>query len=775
MKTLSLTIICILFFTSFNLGVNSRPFRRSFIEAQYLFLTEDYEAALKIYDKLLEMEPGNRNVQYLIGLCYQNIPGKKNESIPYFEAAIQSMTKKYKDGSYREKEAPYEALFYLGRAHHLNFNFMDAIDYYVHYKFEVEGNDFANMEYVDKQIEACELAEEMTSRPLQVKFIKMETGDKFIDNALFGVRSADNNIMVCMARTTQENTIMMAKNIDGTWSKPSAILSQLGNYTDCQISSLSYDGSSMLLTRSDPFNSDLYLSHFDGKQWSPMEALPKYINTAYYESSACLSSNGQKLYFTSNKKGGYGALDIYVSELQEDEKWGKPYNMGPKLNTMYNENTPYITDNGELLYFSSQGHTTIGGYDVFLTRRQPDGSWTLPKNLGYPINTPDDDLNYIPEYGGRNAYFASATRGEDGESGIYMMEPLELGEPGFLASTEPYTVINRATTPLESKLTEKSETEIHGINTGEFLVIKNIMFEFDQFLLDDEARQDVDRLSMIMEQFPELSVEVIGHADGMGKEDYNLDLSRKRARAVVDYLTGKGIASNRFIAKGVGEQENIAINYNPDGSDNPEGRKLNRHVEVVLMNYEDERITVEEIFVPENLRPKLDLNYSVLLGRTADRDYNIPKILNRELIHEIQTDRSFIYTTGRYNKKADALDLVNTAVDQGFPSAKLIEKHELDRIISTESSMHELSNKIYTIQIIAMSSPLDMDYFIAIHGIKRIIGKDGIYRYVIGEFDSPEQALAALPGIKIIGYPDAFVMNLARYKDLITANDLNQP
>jgi outer membrane protein OmpA-like peptidoglycan-associated protein len=506
-----------------------------------------------------------------------------------------------------------------------------------------------------------------------------------------------------------------------------------------------------------------------------MEALPRYINTAYYESSASLSGDGQKLYFTSNKKGGYGALDIYISEIQGDGKWGKPYNVGPKLNTMYNENTPFITDDGELLYFSSQGHTTIGGYDVFLTSRQPDGSWALPKNLGYPINTPDDDLNYIPEYGGRNAYFASAARGENGETGIYMMEPLELGEPGFLASTDNYMALNREVTPLESELSEKSETEIHGVNTGDFLVIKNIMFEFDNFLLDDGAIQDVDRLCMIMEQFPELSVEVIGHADAMGKEDYNLELSRKRARTVANFLTGKGIANNRFIAKGVGEQDNIAINYNPDGTDNPAGRELNRHVEVKLMNFEDERITVEEIFVPEHLRPKVDLNYSVLLSTTTERDYNIPKILNKELIHEIQTNSSFIYTTGRYNKKADGLDLLNTAADKGFPGAKLIEKRELDRIIRAESTRHDLSNKIYTIQIIAMSSPLDMDYFIAIHGIKRIIGKDGIYRYVVGEFETPEEALTAIPGIKIIGYPDAFVMNLARYKDLIDARDRNQP
>ena len=775
MKTFTFTIICLLFFTSFNLGVNSRPFKRSFVEAQYLFLTEDYNAALKIYEKLQEMEPENRNIQYLIGLCYQHIPGRKQEAIPYLEAAIQGMTKKYRDGSYREKEAPYEALFYLGKAHHLNFNFMEAIDYYIHYKFEMEGENFANLEYVDKQIEACELAEEMTSRPLQVKFTKMETGDGFVDDAFFGIRSADNSTMVCMTNTNREKTIMMARNIDGNWTKPSNIHTQLGNHPDCQLSSLSHDGSTLLLSRSDPFNADLYISHFDGKKWSAMEALPRHINTAYYESSASLSGDGQKLYFTSNRKGGYGALDIYISEIQEDGKWGKAYNAGAKLNTMYNENTPFITEEGEVLYFSSQGHTTIGGYDVFLTSRQPDGSWSLPRNLGYPINTPDDDLNYIPESGGRNAYFASAARGRDGEPGIYTLEPLELGEPGYLASTAGYTPHNREATPMETELSEKSETEIHGVNTGEFLVIKNIMFEFDNYMLDDGAILDVDRLCMIMEQFPELSVEVIGHADALGKEDYNLELSRKRAMSVADYLTGKGIRTNRFIAKGVGEQENIAINYNPDGSDNPAGRKLNRHVEVKLMNFEDERITVEEIFVPEHLRPKVDLNYSVLLSTTSERDYNIPKILNKELIHEIQTNRSFIYTTGKYDKKADALTLVNTAVDKGFPGAKLIEKRELDRLIRMESTLHELSNKIYTIQIIATSSALDMDYFIAIHGIKRIIGKDGIYRYVVGEFETPEQALTALPGIKIIGYPDAFVMNLARYKDLVDAGEWQRP
>jgi len=257
----------------------------------------------------------------------------------------------------------------------------------------------------------------------------------------------------------------------------------------------------------------------------------------------------------------------------------------------------------------------------------------------------------------------------------------------------------------------------------------------------------------------------------MGPEVYNLELSMKRANSVVKYLTGKGVEGSRFISKGVGEEQNIAINQNPDGTDNPEGRKYNRNAEIRLINYENESITVEEVFVPEHLRPKTDQRFMVLLRNPERRDFDIPKQLNGQKIHEIRTDESYLYTFGNYEKKTDAIDMLNRVVDDGYPNAQVMEKREMDRLITRQSSKPQLSGSKYTIQILAMSQPLDLDYFIAIRGVQRYLGDDGIYRYVVGEFESPEEALKVLPGIKAIGYPDAYVMNLARYNAILADKD----
>jgi len=270
-----------------------------------------------------------------------------------------------------------------------------------------------------------------------------------------------------------------------------------------------------------------------------------------------------------------------------------------------------------------------------------------------------------------------------------------------------------------------------------------------------------------MKQYPELSVEVVGHSDALGEEMYNLELSLKRANSVVNYLAGKGIDKSRFIPKGVGEDQSIAINQNPDGTDNPEGRKYNRNAEIRLINYENESITVEEVFVPEDLRPKTDQRFLVLLANPERRDLDIPKQLNGEIIHEIRTDESFLYMIGNFEKKTDAMELLNSVIDDGYPDASIMEKREIDRLIIRQTCAPLLSGSKYTIQILAMSQPLDEDFFIAIQGVRRILGDDGIYRYLVGEYDSPEEALKILPGLKAIGYPDAFVMSLSRYNSIL--------
>jgi outer membrane protein OmpA-like peptidoglycan-associated protein/tetratricopeptide (TPR) repeat protein len=769
MKHFKLVLSCFLIVSIIPVnGQYDKNFKRYFTDAQYYLITENYQEALKYYQKLLYLDPDNCNVHYLTGTCYLNIPGQKTMATKHFEAASLHITQKYRDGSYREKDAPYESIYFLARAYHINYEFDKAIDHYIEYRNNMMYDDFAAVEYVNKQIEACELAREMISKPLNVQFVKLEGNPtSYFQENYRGVVSQNMSTMLYMSDSPYKNSIHMTQNLDGTWSEMKVINKELGDVRDCQTTSLSADGKTLLLAKVDPFNSDIYISYYNGGRWSEIRKLPKQINTVYYESHAYLTADGTMLYFTSNRKGGYGALDIYVSKKMGEDEWDKPENLGATINTPYNEETPFLTENGSMLFFSSQGHINMGGYDIFVSNLLPDGSWSDPENIGYPVNGPDDELFYVPINNGQGAIFAMAGRDGNEQMGLYNLKYMPEQSSELIADASVNPVDQREKTPMEMDLEREAGSEVYGTKAGEYLIVKNIMFEFDKYDLSDQSKKDVERLLTIMKQYPELSVEVVGHSDAMGEEVYNLELSMKRANSVVNYLAGKGIDKNRFISKGVGEEQSIAINQNPDGTDNPEGRKYNRNAEIRLINYENESITVEEVFVPEDLRPKTDQRFLVLLANPDRRDLNIPKQLNGEIIHEIRTDESFLYTTGTFEKKTDAMELLNMVVDDGYPDASIMEKRELDRMIIRQTLKPLLSGSKYTIQILAMSQPLDEDFFIAIQGVRRFLGDDGMYRYVVGEYGSPEDALQVLPGVKAIGYPDAFVMSLARYNAIL--------
>jgi outer membrane protein OmpA-like peptidoglycan-associated protein len=752
-------------------GQYNRIFKKHFADGQYYMLTENYDAAIKSFQNLINLDPQNSNVHYLTGMCYTNMPGQKALAKEHYEAAIMNMSPRYRDGSYRETQAPYEALLGLARTCQVAYDFQSAIEYYVRYRNYMDPGDFASVEFVNKQIEACELAGEMVNQPMNVQFVKLEGYPiDYKQNNYRGVASADQTMMMYMSNKPARNTIMMIRNEGGIWSEPEAVNTQLGIFEDGLVSSLSHDGNTLLLTRSDPFDSDIYISYYKGGKWTEAEQMTKGINTVYFESHACLSSDGKILYFTSNRKGGYGALDIYKCIRTEKEEWGRPENLGPTLNSPYNEDTPFITEDGSMLFFSSQGHVTMGGYDIFVCTLLPDGSWSVPENLGYPVNGPDDELFYVPVRNGESAIFASAGRNGNQQMGIYTLKFEPPQEEGLMAGIDAGVIGKRNKTTKEADLHREAETEVHGTKTGSYLVLKNLFFDFDHYRLDEENEQNIDRLYMIMNQYPDLSVEVVGHSDAMGSEAYNLELSLKRANSVVSYLANKGIARGRFISRGVGEMQNIAINENADGTDSPEGRELNRHVEIRLMNYENENITVEEIFVPEHLRPTRDMRFSVLLANSQERFQDIPRVLNGVDVREIETDESYLYTVGSFDNKLRAMDILYEVLDRGFQDAFVVEKRELDKMISQQTRKPDLSPSKYTIQILAMNVPLDMNYFIAIQGVRRIQGEDGLYRYLFGEFESVADAKKVLPGIKAIGYPDAFIMNLSRYQSVLADN-----
>ncbi len=376
-----------------------------FLEAEYFFMKEDYQDALINYLQLHEKMPDNQNLDFRIGVCYLNTPGKKNLSVGYLEAASKNISAKHKEGTLSQVSAPYEALYELGKAYRINYMFDKAKDSFKKYLGTLLTDDRENVSFVNHEIAVCDMAQELMSEP--VSFTDENTGEIFNDEkANFNpLISADGKSFAFMVSLKFYDAVMVSKLINGKWAPALNITPELQSDGDFYVSCLSANGKQLFLARDDNFNSDIYVSSYNGTGWSKVVKLNKNINTKYWESHGFLSESGNQLIFASDRPGGFGGLDLYISNKINGE-WGPAVNLGPEVNTEFNEDRPFLINQGKTLFFSSQGHENIGGYDLFRSELQSNGLWNNPANLGYPINTPDDNLFFMPSGDGKTGYYS---------------------------------------------------------------------------------------------------------------------------------------------------------------------------------------------------------------------------------------------------------------------------------------------------------------------------------------------------------------------------------
>jgi len=381
-----------------------------FTQAETYFLYEEYELANQLY--LLLDSPDNLNIKYKIGTCYLNIPGEKEKSIPYLEQAVKNATYESKTDSYKEKRAPLDAYFSLGKAYMINDELekgLITLETFRKLALETkEKGGMKNLEFIDQQIQACNNAIIFRKKP--AVFSKKPLGSAFSEGAINenAAVSFDGNTLIYTERRGIANAIFYSKRQKGIWQTPVDITPELNAGEDCSTCSLNNDGTQLYLYKTDNYDGVIYSSDLKNGRWTPVKKLNRNINTKFYESHASISSDGRKLYFTSNREGGKGNLDIYVSEKDATGDWGPAVNLGPEINTAYNEDTPFITENDSILYFSSEGHSSMGGFDIFMSRRKESG-WEPPVNIGYPINTADDDKFFQPSDNDRYAYYTFTT------------------------------------------------------------------------------------------------------------------------------------------------------------------------------------------------------------------------------------------------------------------------------------------------------------------------------------------------------------------------------
>jgi hypothetical protein len=371
--------------------------------------------------------------------------------------------------------------FYLGRAYHLNHNFGKAVAHYHKYQRQLRNSGYASEKgaEVKAYMEDCMAGTTLIpdSLELEIRNLGNLVNSEYQD--YIPLVSADESTLVFTSRRSNttggrmagdgsfyEDIFIATRNQNGIWSKPEPIIELNSDQHDAGIG-LSNDGKQLFIF-SDENGGDIYISSKKSKGWSKPESLEGDVNSKYWEGSASISKDGNYLYFASNRPGGFGGIDIYRAEKLANGTWGNTVNMGPEINTAEDEDAPQIHTDNTTLFFSSKGHSGMGGYDIFSTvmDRLTD-TWSQPRNVGYPINTAGDDIHFSLNADGSRAYFNSSHLTADGQNDIFLMERPETSASRFLLKGKVVQKQQEESFKARVVLTNKNTSEVQATTTTE--------------------------------------------------------------------------------------------------------------------------------------------------------------------------------------------------------------------------------------------------------------------------------------------------------------------
>jgi outer membrane protein OmpA-like peptidoglycan-associated protein len=381
---------------------------------------------------------------------------------------------------------------------------------------------------------------------------------------------------------------------------------------------------------------DIYESNFVNDTWTDPVNLGEHINTENWESQPAISADGRQLFFVSNRSGGRGGKDIWVSYKNANGTWTKAKNLGKDINTSKDDISPFLHWDNQTLYYSSKGFVGMGGFDIFLSRLNESGNWGEVKNIGYPINSPSDENSLIVAKDGRTAYFASAYFNEGrSDLDLYTFDLPQESRAREVAYVQGVITDAKTRKPIKAEIelvdlqsgrsykSSQSDTDgnymlclpsdaeyaltvskknylfysenihlkqegsillknfkLQVLEVGEQVRLDNIFFELEAYKLKDESATELNKIIQFMESNPFLVVEIGGHTDNSGSKNYNLDLSEQRAASVKSALVQRGLKSDRIQTKGYGMSEPLNSNSSE------EEKAVNRRTELKIIAVE---------------------------------------------------------------------------------------------------------------------------------------------------------------------------------------------
>lgn len=644
-----------------------------------------FTEAIPFLEKAEDFNPNYSLLNYILGYCYLNTD--------YKFKALDFLLKA------RELNPAVNPNidFNIGEAYHLKYQWDKAIDNYNKAFVAVKSNKKLSQEEVTffnaditKRIEQCKTGKKLMEKPERVWVDNLgpNVNTKYPEYAPF--ISADESVVIFTSRRNDtqggevapddgkyyEDAYISRRDPKGNWQKSLNMGELINHKTHDAPAGLSPDGKKLFVFYGWKGQGDIYYSDFVNGAFTEPKSCGSNINTKQYESSASISFDGKELYFAANREGGFGGEDIYMSKWDEKKKeWGPAQNLGPVINTKDRETGVFLHPDGETMYFASEGHNSMGSFDLFYSKKV-DGKWTTPVNLGYPINSPDRDVFFVVSGSGRYGYYASFREDGFGETDIYRITflgpekpTLTSSEDNLLASiAEPVkqvvieakveikssnlTILKgiikdaKNLSPLEAKIDlidNESNTLVASFNSdakdghylvsipggknygiavkkdgylfhsenidlpatsgykeyekdillkkvevGEAIVLRNIFFDLDKATLRPASTAELERLLKLMTDNPTLKIEISGHTDSQGDNAYNKKLSENRAKAVVDYLIGKGIPTSRLVFAGYGEEKLIVtdaeITKMKTKTEREEAHQQNRRTEFKILS-----------------------------------------------------------------------------------------------------------------------------------------------------------------------------------------------
>lgn len=609
--------------------------------------SSDLSLALSHYLKAQVFNPYSSMLNFKLGVCYL-YSNQKFSSLQYLEFAYRVYP-----------EVDPNIRFYLAQAYQLAGEFDKAIELYREHKDLIRDGDEAQRNFINKKISECRTGQELKANPVRVWIDNLGDSINTEYPEFSPVISADNRVLFYTARrpdsyggakdetnTFYEDIYYSSREYGGDWNGSVNIEQPINTISHDATVGLAPDGKSLLTYKGlNSKNGDIFITRQDENGvWAEPVSIGATINTKYHESSATLSFDEKTLYFESDQPGGFGQHDIYVAYWDEaTQTWGKPENLGPTINTEFEEKGVFFHPDNKTLYFSSNGHNNIGGLDIFKTVLDPETkTWSKPENIGYPINTPDDDIYFVVTGDTRYAYYSSYREDGFGEKDIYKITFLGEKKNPVLAGADiegsdeelfasvpkskmveqfdnsklfvlkgvvtdgktkigissnlsiinaktnekvtdiitnadgTYSVIlvpgeTYAVTVSGQSYTIASKTlnstkddnnkeitmnfELFAPTTGTTFALHNIYFDFDKSDLRHVSCDELDKLAKIMKENPTIVIELAGHTDRRGSDEYNLLLSKERAEIAKAYLVSKGIDASRIKTVGYGESQ----------------------------------------------------------------------------------------------------------------------------------------------------------------------------------------------------------------------------